>query len=162
MKHSDPLFEPVYTVDDYYDGPKSGVANYGGQPHFYRSLALDTEEWNPDDDLFELSPISSEVRDLAVEDFRLCQRWQRSAIAGSIPTLLDSTARVLPEDLPRHQAIIEILKPHLYINPLQRILVRGQFSQESEQTSNPALLARFLSGGAPYNDPVKGGRRDKL
>lgn len=127
MKHSDPSFEPVYTVDDYYDGPKSGVANYGGQPHFYRSLTLDTEEWNPDDDRFELSPISSELRDLAVEDFRLWQRWQIALFAGSIPNWPDRTARVLPEDLPRHQAIIEILKPHLYINPQQRVLVRGQF-----------------------------------
>ncbi len=31
-------YEQVFTVLDYYDGPRSGIANYNGAPHFY--------EWN--------------------------------------------------------------------------------------------------------------------
>lgn len=50
-------FERVYTVHDYWDGPRSGFADFGGVPHAYRSLWLDDlDEWDPD--RFELSPIA--------------------------------------------------------------------------------------------------------
>ena len=52
-------FEPVESVDDYYDGPRAGIANFRGQPHAYRSLYLDSSEWNPDEDRFELTPLKS-------------------------------------------------------------------------------------------------------
>ncbi len=49
-------FEHVYTVTDYYDGPRGGVAEFNGVPHVYRSLFLDSEdEW--DAERFELSPL---------------------------------------------------------------------------------------------------------
>ena len=53
----DKNFEPVESVDDYYDGPRAGIANFRGQPHAYRSLYLDSSEWNPDEDRFELTPL---------------------------------------------------------------------------------------------------------
>jgi hypothetical protein len=74
MTHKDPLmdgpYERVYTVTDYYDGPRSGVASLGGRPHVYRSLWQDqADDW--DDDRFELSPIAPEVLALALEDWAI-------------------------------------------------------------------------------------------
>jgi hypothetical protein len=91
-------FETVYTVEDYYDGPRSGVADFNGQPHFYRSVYLDTDQWDADEDRFELTPIRPEIRDLAVEDFALWQRWQVAELAGGAPPLAENAERVLPED----------------------------------------------------------------
>ena len=31
-------YEHVFTVTDYYDGPRKGIANYHGQPHFYECI----------------------------------------------------------------------------------------------------------------------------
>ena len=52
-------FEPVHSVDEYYDGPREGMADFGGHPHRYRSMYLDGAEWDPDDDRFELTPVHS-------------------------------------------------------------------------------------------------------
>jgi hypothetical protein len=47
--------EKVYTVTDYYDGPKRGVADFGAIPHAYESLFDDSEdEW---DSTFLLRPV---------------------------------------------------------------------------------------------------------
>ena len=55
------LVEPVHDVDDYYDGPRGGVADYRGRPHRFRSLYLDSEIWNSDEDRFELTPLEDGV-----------------------------------------------------------------------------------------------------
>jgi hypothetical protein len=54
-------FEPVYEVDDYYDGPRSGIAEYRGVRHRFRSVVWPAgERWDPDADRFELVPESGE------------------------------------------------------------------------------------------------------
>lgn len=32
------FFERVYTIDEWRAGPRAGVANFAGAPHFYRSV----------------------------------------------------------------------------------------------------------------------------
>jgi hypothetical protein len=39
----EPDWEKVYTVTDFYDGPRLGVADYNGQPHLYESRWDDSE-----------------------------------------------------------------------------------------------------------------------
>jgi hypothetical protein len=50
-------FEPVHVVDEYYDGPRTGSAEYRGQLHTFRSLTWEAEVWDPDEDRFELTPV---------------------------------------------------------------------------------------------------------
>ena len=40
-----PGYEEVFTVMDYYDGPRKGVANFRGQPHFYDCIFLNGGFW---------------------------------------------------------------------------------------------------------------------
>jgi hypothetical protein len=58
-------FEAVHTVADYSDSPRSGIADFRGRPHAYRSL------WdNSEDDrsgAFLLQPIDDETFRLAME-----------------------------------------------------------------------------------------------
>lgn len=50
-------FEPVCEVDDYYDGPRTGVAEYRGVRHRFRSVVWPPgENWDSEDDRFELVP----------------------------------------------------------------------------------------------------------
>jgi hypothetical protein len=120
-------FETVYTVDHYYDGPRSGVADFRGKPHFYRSVYLDTNKWNPDEDRFELTPIPSEICALAIEDFLLWQRWQVAELAGTAPALSNSAERVLPADAARHAELRAILAPYLRTDLAHRVIARGDF-----------------------------------
>jgi hypothetical protein len=63
-------FEPVHEVDDHYDGPRSGFADYRGEPHWFCALGWsspleDNEaEWDvsgfdPHDNRFSLVPVTN-------------------------------------------------------------------------------------------------------
>ncbi len=56
--------ETVYVIEEWYDGPREGFANYHNKPHYYRSVFLDIEnsgDYDPDEDRFELTPVSEQA-----------------------------------------------------------------------------------------------------
>ena len=119
----------VHTVDDYYDGPRGGVADFRGEPHQYRSIYLDGPSWHPDEDRFHLTPISRTVRDLAIERFRLWQRWQTASLQGTVGELAPDAPRILKEDLAAFVTIEAAIAAE-YAHPTGPVLlVRGSFSQ---------------------------------
>jgi hypothetical protein len=62
------LFERVYTIDEWDEGPRCGVANFAGVPHYFRSVDESRER-------FELTPLPREVFDLILEADALFRRW---------------------------------------------------------------------------------------
>ncbi len=44
MHSPQPGFETVFTVTDYYDGPRQGIANYRGYQHFYDCIFSDQKK----------------------------------------------------------------------------------------------------------------------
>lgn len=69
------FFERVYTIDEWRAGPRAGVANFAGVPHFYRAVQPGDDAWSPDDDRFELTPLSPELLALMLEADALLHRW---------------------------------------------------------------------------------------
>ena len=67
-------FERVYTVWEYYDGPRSGIANYHGVPHYYEC------EWEEADDeyasTFTLRQIDEDTFKLALEQWSIWREWE--------------------------------------------------------------------------------------
>ena len=64
-------FETVHYVEDYYDGPRTGIADFGGLPHRFRCLGWVSPDgpdgpWYPREDRFELVPIGLGVAGVAV------------------------------------------------------------------------------------------------
>lgn len=62
--------ELVYTMTDYYDGPRGGIASYLGRSHRYKSLWADFDkDMNGCDspDIFELRPVSEGTLALSLE-----------------------------------------------------------------------------------------------
>jgi hypothetical protein len=56
--------EVVHTVDDYYDGPRGGIANFHGAPYVFRSVFdYAKDDW---DEEFLLKPIDDETFRLAM------------------------------------------------------------------------------------------------
>jgi len=93
-------FERVYTVTDYYDGPRGGVATFDGKPHFYESEWSDLEDdWA---DTFRLTPIDDETLELACEAWQIWLRWERARHDGSVG--LDSHP-ALPAERPRYDEL---------------------------------------------------------
>jgi hypothetical protein len=66
------VFEIVYTLTDWYDGPRRGIADYHGQPHLFESDWKDGE--NLDADTFLLMPIDKDTFSFALEDWAI---WRR-------------------------------------------------------------------------------------
>lgn len=66
-------FERVYTMTDYYDGPRGGIADFERAPHLYGSLWLDHPD-DDDDGRFEPSPVAPEV--LEPVPMRSRPRWR--------------------------------------------------------------------------------------
>ncbi|WP_440223829.1 hypothetical protein ACQQ2N_01120 [Dokdonella sp. MW10] len=52
-------FEKVIELIDFYDGPREGVALFGGKPHTFKSRMLDIHGSDDAVDLFDLTPVGS-------------------------------------------------------------------------------------------------------
>jgi hypothetical protein len=122
MQHLEPGFSRVFTITDYYDGPRGGIANYCDRPHLFRC------EWDEsaDDysDTFLLSPIAADVFVLALEDWEIWLRWERAFQEGRAT---QETHPALPDDRPRHEELEPILKASLVIDPTRAIRAVGEF-----------------------------------
>lgn len=121
-------FQTVYTMEDYYDGPRSGVADFDGHPHYYRSIYLDTPQWNPDEDRFELSPITPEVLAAACEAAAIFKRWESTRQATPGFTYTDEEFGALPEERARYRELEQFLESsYAAAAQARRVLVHGEF-----------------------------------
>lgn len=76
-------FERVHTVWEYYDGPRDGLADFRGQPHFYKCVS---DEDNDDGSaLYALVPIDEETLQLAKEQYAIWLAWDDRFRAGQVP-----------------------------------------------------------------------------
>ena len=100
----EPGYEEVLIVTDYYDGPRQGVANFKGEPHFCDCIF---DEMRSDySNLYRLTPISPHILDLAREDWAIWERWESAFKAGSTTR---ETHPALPQDRARHEEIRAVL-----------------------------------------------------
>jgi hypothetical protein len=75
-----PGYDKVYTVNDYWDGPRAGIADFNGQPHYYECQFNEAkDDWS---DIFLLKPIDSETLQLAMEDWDSWERWDTAYKEG--------------------------------------------------------------------------------
>lgn len=134
--------QTVYTMEDYYDGPRSGVADFDGQPHYYRSIYLDTPQWNADEDRFELSPVTPEVLAAACEAAAIFKRWDSMRRATQGFTYTDKEFGALPEERARYRELEQFLESS-YASAAQsrRVLAHGEF--RVCESSPSQLLVRW-------------------
>jgi hypothetical protein len=116
------VFEPVFTVTDYYDGPRQGIANYSGAPHYYDCVFSDEKQDYTS--VYRLTPVSDEVFQLALEDWAIWKRWEQAFHTRQ--TSLE-THPALPEDAARHREIESLAAESLKTNPSTSIIREGNF-----------------------------------
>jgi hypothetical protein len=123
----EPAFKRVYAIRDWYDGPRDGAADFRGVPHRFRSVYLDTEQWHPDEDRFELTPLPPHVLPWMVEAHELWQRYLAALRAGTAPELPQDSPGVLPEDRARYEKLERWIDASLAeLQPA--VLAHGEFS----------------------------------
>lgn len=115
-------FEPVYTMPDWYDGPRGGVASFNGKPHVYVSCWNDID--SREEDVFLLSEISQETLVRAIEDWEIWLRWRAAFDRGE--TTID-THPCLPEDRSRHDELERRLKTEIALNESLALAATAEF-----------------------------------
>ncbi len=145
-------FEPVHTVTFYYDGPRRGVADFRSVPHVYLTLKFVSEDREADDDLFELTPISTSTFALALEDWAIWRRREDARYAGHAD---ESMHPALPADRARYEDLAALLSEQLRIDPARRILARGSFRVRQPVPTTPrGVLHPLEVCWQPVNDNV--------
>ena len=76
-------FERVYAIWDFYDGIRSGVADYERSPHYFE------QEWNRENDdyaeTFTLKSIDEDTLALVLEQWDIFRTWEGALQRGEVP-----------------------------------------------------------------------------
>ena len=115
-----PILETVYTITDWYDGARAGIADFDGSPHYYEC------QWDDGnyDDFYRLTPITNDILELALENDAIYLRWRAAFDAGNAT---QDTHPVLPEERWRHEELQRILSKFLCIGSTNYISATGEF-----------------------------------
>jgi hypothetical protein len=115
-------WDRVYTVNDYYDGPRRGIADVDGVPHIYESeFDHSTDEYG---DTFLVSPVDQSLLALVLEDWEIWLRWNSAFKRGEAS--VDSHP-ALPKDRERHEALKIAIGDRSRVDRAQAKYMRARF-----------------------------------
>jgi hypothetical protein len=116
------MFETVYTMTDWYDGPRRGVASVNGKPHVYESCW--TNIGSAVEDVFLLSEIHEETLALAIEDWDIWLRWSAAFKRGETT---QETHPCLPDERLRHEELEAQLTSSLVLDKSNAFAATAEF-----------------------------------
>jgi hypothetical protein len=122
-----PGFETVFTVSEYYDGPRGGLANFHGIPHIYECVF--DEQSDEYSDSYLLMPIGPEILAAAMTNWRIFRKWRTAFDAGQ--TTL-ATHPALPEDKELYDATRLTMEGAIAMAKPRAIRVLGVFETQGE------------------------------
>jgi hypothetical protein len=113
----------VLTVNDYYDGPRLGIAELDGAPHIYEAeFDHSADEYG---DTYFLSPAEPELVASVLEDWEIWLRWQAAYKRGEVP---HETHPALPAERERHEQLKNLIADRLKSNPDNRRHFKAAFT----------------------------------
>jgi hypothetical protein len=115
-------YEYVFTVIEYHDGPRKGVANLGGAPHSFECIFSETKDDYTE--VFYLTALDSESFQLAIEDWEIWQGWEFAFHKGDVDV---GTHPALPDEAIRQAELKGILDKVLVTDPIRAIQRIGKF-----------------------------------
>jgi hypothetical protein len=129
-------YENIYTITDWYDGARAGVADFNGQPHYYECLFDESLGYTS---TYLLHPIDAETLRLALEDWEIWERWDAARKEGRVDL---ETHPALPEDRARHDEIEAMLKKKLVIDPACDVKAEADFRGlgSEDQSKSKAIM----------------------
>jgi hypothetical protein len=116
-------WEPVHTVEEFFDQPRRGFADYRGRPHTYEC------EWDEQADdwgsTYLLSPVSEEQLALAKENWAIFERWLMAHHEGSLSP--DDKHPALAADRSRQDELGPLVAEALAINKVRATRAAAEF-----------------------------------
>ena len=106
------LWEPVHTVNEFFDTPRLGVADFHRVPHVYSCIFdSDADEWSTKYRLTAISPA-----DLAtvLEAWGIWIRWQSAFYDGTLAE--NDQHPALAADRTRHDELNPVVDRHLRVD----------------------------------------------
>ena len=114
--------EQVLTVGYYWDGPKTGVAKFNGEPHAYECIFDDRlDEWSSFYFLYTIDPATLQ---LVMEKWQIWLRWEEAHHTGQTTI---STHPALPADRPRFMELKGILNSKLEVSASSEFAAHAEF-----------------------------------
>jgi hypothetical protein len=121
-------FEPVFTVTNFHDRPRVGIANYRGAPHAFECEFDDRED--DYSDVHRQKPVDAEVFNLALEQWAIWLRWETAFRRGEVAL---ETHPALPHEHERYKQLSMIVAPAVEVPKDAPIRAIGRF--RSRETS---------------------------
>jgi hypothetical protein len=115
-------YDAVFTVWDFFDIPRSGVANFRGSPHFYDCIF--DEEADSYSLVYVLTPIGEEAFEAAKENWEIVLRYCAAVNSGKVAP---ETLPALPEERTRHQETKQIIQESIASNHTRSVRAKGTF-----------------------------------
>ena len=117
-------YEKVHTVNDYWDGPLIGVADYKGKPHRFELIFDENEDDYSTE--YELQQISETEFKLIIQSWNLWIKWKNKKDRTKDE---QNSHPVLPEDRKEYEKIVAKLKVLTETNKFPIFKVKGYFNR---------------------------------
>jgi hypothetical protein len=114
-------YDKVFTVLEYCDGPRKGIAGCAARPHFFECL---TNEENGYSDQYLLTPISNATFRLAMEASEIWRKWELIFLSGRRS---GTSSRDYLQDTQRYRKLNRVLKKRLVTVSRNAVARTGEF-----------------------------------
>ena len=118
--------DTVHAIWDFYDGPRTGVADFHGQPHYFSCQWDDAED--DYSNTYSLSPIDADTFALVLQKRAIWQEWEVAFHAGQVSS--ESHPGLGGRDL-RYDQLQVLLQARIGALPAPSFLVQAQFYSAS-------------------------------
>lgn len=145
-------YETVYTVFDYWDGPRRGLADWGGKPHLYQCVFDEAaDDWS---NVFLLRAVDARVFKMAMEDWQVWLRWEHAFHEGH--TTIE-THPALPAERQRHEELKAELDKSLTLDPATaEVKAKTEFRARNDNVlRRPGMLKPLLVRWTPTTELEK-------
>lgn len=134
----------ILTVNDYYDGPRLGIAEVHGVAHIYQAeFDHSTEAYG---DTYFVSPIDPALLALVLEDWEIWLRWEAAHQRGDV-TLESHPA--LPAERARHEALTSAIGNRLKSDPQNYSYFKAKFSYAKPEAMWQGTYVEWQPQGLP-------------
>ena len=122
-------WDRVYTINDYYDGPRLGIADVDGVPHIYEAeFDYSSDEYG---DAYFVSAIDEGLFALVLEDWEIWLRWDSAFKRGEVSV---QSHPALPEDRERHEILKIAIGDRLRVDRAQSRYMKARFGASNGET----------------------------
>lgn len=114
-------FELVYVIYDYWDQPRSGVADYHGAPHWFENIFDEEHDTYSDD--YWLTRLTPEEFARAKDQSEMFLRWRHAFDRGEVDI---SSHPALPQDAELYEKLKNQIQTAIKAKTAQRFKVSGK------------------------------------